>query len=82
MKKLFISILAGAFIIGGTGTLAFANAGGEEGNGPFNFGQMKPYIEEMHPDLSTQQQKEMFDNCHGEDGYMQNFNNQGMMSDF
>lgn len=33
---------------------------------------MKPYIEEMHPNLSPEQQEEMFNNCHGENGMMQN----------
>lgn len=81
MKNLIMSIVVGAVIFGGTGTYVFAHAS-EDGNRLINFGQMKPYIEEMHPGLSTQEQKEMFNNCHGQDGYMQNFNNQSMMNDF
>lgn len=71
-KKLLVGILTGAFILG-AGTLTFAQSNGE-GEGLLNFGQMKPYIEEMHPDLSTQEQKEMFDNCHGEGGMMEDYN--------
>jgi hypothetical protein len=32
----------------------------------------KPHIEEMHPNLSPEQQEEMFNACHGENGMMQN----------
>ena len=35
---------------------------------------MKPYIEQMHPDLTNQEQKEMFDACHGKGGMMENYN--------
>jgi hypothetical protein len=69
-KKIVVAILSGAFIFG-AGTLTFAQSNGE-GEGLLNFGQMKPYIEEMHPDLTTQEQKEMFDACHGEGGMMEN----------
>lgn len=71
-KKLVVGIISGAFILG-AGSFAFAAANGE-GEGLLNFGQMKPYIEQMHPDLTTQEQKEMFDSCHGEGGMMQNYN--------
>ena len=72
-KKLAIGILTGAIILGGAGTFAYAQANEDaNGNGLLNFGQMKPYIEEMHPDLTTEEQKEMFDSCHGEGGMMEN----------
>ncbi|WP_138417760.1 hypothetical protein [Aquibacillus sediminis] len=80
MKKIVVGVLTGAVLLGGATFTSAATNG--EGEGLVNFGQMKPYIEEMHPDLSTKEQKEMFDNCHGQDGYMQNDNNQNMMSDF
>ena len=70
-KKLVVGILTGAFILG-AGTLTFAQTNGE-GEGLLNFGQMKPYIEQMHPNLTTQEQKEMFDDCHGECGMMEGF---------
>lgn len=81
MKKIMFSVLAAAVILGGTGTYALANSS-EEGNGLLNFGQMKPYIEEMHPNLSTKEQKEMFDRCHGTNGVNPNFENQNMMNNF
>ena len=69
MKKLVVGVLSVAFIFG-AGTFTYAQANGD-GGGPLNFGQMKPHIEKMHPDLSTKEQKEMFDACHGEGGMMQ-----------
>lgn len=67
-KKLVIGILTGAILLGGAGTYAFAQTN-EDGNGEgkFNFGQMKPQMEEVHPELSNQELKEMYNSCHGED---------------
>ncbi|WP_141432561.1 hypothetical protein [Bacillus sp. 03113] len=69
MKKLAIGILGAAFIFG-AGTYTFAQVNGE-GDGTQNFGQMKPYMEKMHPGLSTKELKEMYDSCHGSKGMMQ-----------
>ncbi|WP_394237546.1 hypothetical protein [Niallia oryzisoli] len=77
-KKLAAGILTGALILG-AGTLTFAASNGE-GEGLLNFGQMKPYIEEMHPDLTTQEQKEMFNACHSEGGMMDNYNSENANS--
>lgn len=73
-KKLVIGMISGAFILG-AGTLTFAQSNGD-GEGLFNFDQMQPKIEEMHPDLTKEEQKEMFDDCHGEGGMMENDNGQ------
>ncbi|WP_226037610.1 hypothetical protein [Aquibacillus saliphilus] len=69
MKKIIISIVTGVVILGGAGTYAFAETNED---GFFNFNEMKPYIEQMHPDFSTEEQEAMFNNCHGENGFMQN----------
>lgn len=82
-KKIVVALLSGAVILG-AGTLTFAKSNGE-GEGLLNFGQMKPYIEKMHPDLTTQEQKEMFDACHGEGGMMENVDSENlskMMNNF
>jgi hypothetical protein len=79
MKKLIFSLLSGAIILGGTATYAFAHSN-ESGNDIINFGQMKPYIEEMHPDLSTQEQKALFDSCHGAGAEINGNNTQDMMN--
>ncbi|MBD8067791.1 hypothetical protein [Bacillus sp. PS06] len=78
MKKAVIGILSAAFILG-AGTFTYAQANGN-GEGLLNFGQMKPYMEEMHPDLSTKELKEMYDTCHGEGGMMQNGNSENIMN--
>ncbi|WP_458411922.1 hypothetical protein ACNQFZ_13820 [Schinkia sp. CFF1] len=71
-RKLLVGMISGAFILG-AGSLVFA-ATNSDGEGIFNFKQMQPYIEQMHPNLTTEQQKEMFDACHGQGGMMENFN--------
>ncbi len=76
MKKLVIGILSTALIFG-AGTFTYAQANGE---GLLNFGQMKPYMEKMHPDLSTKELKEMFDDCHGSKGMMKNKDAEEMMN--
>lgn len=70
MKKIVIGILSVAFIFG-AGTYTFAQA-----NGSLNFGQMKPYMEKMHPDLSTKELNEMYNSCHEDNGNNAN----GMMN--
>lgn len=80
-QKLAIGILTGAIILGGAGTFAFA-ATNEDANGNelLNFGQLKPFMEKMHPELSTDELNDMFDSCHGEGGMMENGNMDGMMN--
>ncbi|MBT2683831.1 hypothetical protein [Bacillus sp. ISL-37] len=74
MKKLTLSFFGAALIIGAS-TAAFAEEG-TEGKGTFNFGQMKPLIEKMHPGLSDEEVKQMYNDCHGTNGAMpsKNFN--------
>ena len=74
MKKLTLSLLGTALILGAS-TVAFAEEG-TDGKGTFNFGQMKPMIEQMHPELSDEEVKQMYNNCHGTNGAMpsKNFN--------
>lgn len=82
-KKLIVGIFTGALILG-AGTLTFAQTN-DEGDGLFNFERMKPFIEKMHPDLTEEEQKEMFDACHGEGGMMENRdgeNSRNMMNKF
>ena len=40
-------------------------------DGLFNFQEMKPLMEKVHPDLSTQELEQMYNSCHGEGGMMQ-----------
>lgn len=68
-KKLLLTVLALVFVLS-IGTFAYA-----QGEGNFNFGQMLPYMQQMHPDLSTEQLQDMYDSCHGtgDSGASQNF---------
>lgn len=50
----------------------------EEGNA--NFGQMKSYMSEMHPNLDNQQLEEMYKGMHGTGGSSQSSNFRGMGS--
>ncbi|MFE8699656.1 hypothetical protein ACFYKX_03350 [Cytobacillus sp. FJAT-54145] len=76
MKKLFTSILtASLFLAIATATFAQDN---EVENGVMNFGQMKPFMEEMHPELSEKELKDMYESCHGTNGAMPSKNFQHM----
>lgn len=81
MKKFIAGIISASLILG-SGTAIMA-AGNDSTDGLFNFGQMKPQMEEMHPDLTNQELKEMYESCHGTNGAKpsKNFNGMdGMMS--
>lgn len=83
-KKLIAVILSGAFVLG-AGTLTFAAT--NDGDGNWSFEQMFPFMQEMHPDWSKDELKEMYNSCHGEGGMMENFNQrntdaQSMMNNF
>jgi hypothetical protein len=69
-KKLLVGIFTGSLILGVT-TLTFAQT---EDDGLKLFEQMKPHIEKMHPTLTEEEQKEMFNACHGEGGMMEKYN--------
>lgn len=59
MKKWLGSLLVfGMFFWGSTAALATNN-----GNGVYNFGQMLPYMKQVHPDLTKNQIKEMYNDC-------------------
>lgn len=79
-KKLIVGLLTGAVLLGGAGvTFAASNGNGEE---PLNFGQMLPFMQQMHPDYSTKELKQMYDSCHGANGVTQNTSANNMMNNF
>ncbi|MBT2689983.1 hypothetical protein J7I93_17590 [Bacillus sp. ISL-47] len=68
MKRLIAGIFSVSLILGsGTAILA---AGNESPEGFLNFGKVKPLMQEMHPEFSNQELKEMFESCHGTKGAM------------
>ncbi len=75
MKKLLLSMLTASLIIG-IATAAMAQQDKEVDT--FNFEEMKPFMEKMHPNFSTDELKKMFESCHGENGMMKNMNSNHM----
>lgn len=67
MKKSLLTLFSAAALILGASTSAFAEET-NEGKGTNNFGQMKQMMEEMHPELSTNELVEMHKKCHGTNG--------------
>ncbi|RDU36882.1 hypothetical protein DRW41_09255 [Neobacillus piezotolerans] len=67
MKKIVAAIL-------GLGVLLGANAAGVFAEGPsfakeiLSFVKMKPHMQQMHPDFSEKELKEMYESCHGTGG--------------
>ncbi|MGF7184128.1 hypothetical protein GGQ84_000208 [Desulfitispora alkaliphila] len=61
-KKILSLVLAGAVL--SVGSIAFAQGNGQ-GEGTFNFGQMKQHMQQMHSDMSVQELQEMYRACHG-----------------
>ncbi len=47
--------------------------------GNVNFGQMKPFMKKMHPDLNNQQLEELYKEMHDTGGSSNSNNFQGMM---
>ena len=63
MKKKMLITLTALVLVLGVGTAAYA-----QGEGNFNFGQMLPYMKQMHPDLTNEQLQDMYESCHGTGG--------------
>jgi hypothetical protein len=65
MMKIVLIVL-GSMLIFGVGTVVMA-AGNDAVKENGSFDKMKPFMEEMHPDFSNEELKEMYDSCHGDD---------------
>ena len=94
MKKTIISgVLAAVLIVGG-GTSAFAQDAETAmqhegmtmeqmhemmGTGHMNFGQMKPFMQKMHPDLNTSELRVLYKEMHGTGGSSHSKNFEKMM---
>ncbi|MDN4067596.1 FAD/FMN-containing dehydrogenase [Paenibacillus vini] len=74
MKKLWIGIATMALVmgIGTAGVYAATVENGTEDSGIVNnqdtYEQMLPYAKQMHPDLSEDQIRGMYNSCHGGNG--------------
>jgi transcriptional antiterminator len=76
MKKIVLSVL-GSVLIFGVGTVVMA-AGNDADKVKESFEKMKPFMEEMHPDFSNEELKEMYDSCHGDVGKIKEQNMENM----
>jgi hypothetical protein len=79
MKKWAIGVLSSALILGaGTAVLAAGTNNSGEGN---TFEKMLPFMQEMHPDSSNGDLKEMYNACHKDGGMMEGTGKEGMDSE-
>ena len=76
MKKLAISLLSAAFILG-AGTAVFAASNSNSDNG-VTFDKMLPSMQKMHPEATKAELKDMYKGCHEENGMMNGTNGTDM----
>lgn len=69
MKKKLIAVITATALVLGIGSVAMANSDGD-GFENFNFKDMLPFMQEMHPNIDEEQLEEMYELHHGEDGIM------------
>ncbi|MNC46193.1 hypothetical protein D3C76_1180790 [compost metagenome] len=89
MKKIWLGLITAVLImgIGTAGVYASSVDNNKSSDNEGFFEQMLPFAKKMHPDLSDQQIKEMFNNCHNGDGtgakgMMGNFSGRNSMMNF
>lgn len=76
-KKLIIGAGAMVLLLG----VATAGYAAERATEPQSYPEMRPYMEEMHPDMNDSELERMYDSCHQEnqDGSMHGSMNQRSM---
>ncbi|AIQ64106.1 MULTISPECIES: hypothetical protein [Paenibacillus] len=86
MKKLWIGLSALVLVMGIGTSGAYATTANNDNNGSSFFEKMLPFAKQIHPNLSEEQIKQMYDNCNtsngkGMSGMMQNSQySRGMMN--
>lgn len=75
MKKKLIAVITATALVLGIGTVALANSN-SDGFENFNFKEILPFMQEMHPDIDEAQLEEMYESHHGEDGIKNMMNSQ------
>lgn len=72
MKKIIGGIFVATLVLGiDTWVFAYSNCKDE---GTLNFDQMFPFMKEIHPNLSENELKNMYNSCHGINGAAPNKN--------
>lgn len=69
MKKKLIAAITATTLVLGVGTIAMANSENDV-LGNFNFHEMLPFMQKMHPDMNEEQLEEMFNRCSSSGGMM------------
>lgn len=70
MKKIWMGVIAVVLVMG-VGTAAYAASAGNnngKGSNPSFFERMLPVAKQMHPNLTDQQIKDMYNNCQSPEG--------------
>jgi hypothetical protein len=83
MKKLWIGLMALVLVmgIGAAGVYAAApDKDNNTNNSRGTFEEMLPYAKQMHPDLTEQEIKDMYNNCHANNGNGKGMGNRQMMN--
>ncbi|MEQ6390262.1 hypothetical protein RZN22_13190 [Bacillaceae bacterium S4-13-58] len=75
MKKWIGAIVITGVLVSGS-TMVFA---AENEKDVFNFVEMLPFMQEMHPDMSTNELQDMYTDCHGTGGSSQSENFENTM---
>ena len=79
MKKLVLSGIVTLFLVGGVGAVWAAEDVTPMNPNQKTFEEMLPFMKKMHPGVSDETFKEMYNSCHGEGGMMGNGTPQSMM---
>ncbi len=74
MKKKLIAVVTATTLVLGIGTVAMANSDGETFTN-FNFHDMLPFMQKMHPSMNDEQLEEMYNRCHEDGGMMNGMDN-------
>ncbi|WP_053367546.1 hypothetical protein [Bacillus sp. FJAT-27245] len=67
MRKTAVMIMGLVVLLSANAADVFAK-GTDLAREVLNFGKMKPHMQQMHPDLSEKELKEMYESCHGNNG--------------
>jgi len=79
MKKLLLSGVITLLLVGGVGAVWAAEDVSPKVPNIKTFEEMLPFMKKMHPGVSDETFKEMYNSCHGSGGMMGNGTMQNMM---
>lgn len=77
MRKKIIAVVTTVSLVLGIGTVTLANSENDVFE-KFNFQEMLPFMQKMHPEMNEEQLEAMYNRCHGEGGMMNGRMGNGM----